>query len=107
APGPVDAAPRRGPHAARGRRALRCVARDGEATDRRGGCAAREARLRAGRGRRPMSIELEDLRRRAPEWDELRERRVLSRVLAMRAEGETRRRRIRTGAAFAAGVAVA
>ena len=29
-----------------------------------------------------MSVDLEELRRSEPDWDELRERRVLSRVLA-------------------------
>ncbi|UJR82807.1 FecR domain-containing protein [Sandaracinus amylolyticus] len=54
-----------------------------------------------------MSVDLEQARRAEPDWDELRERRVLTRVLAARGEGAARRRRARVGIAFGAGVAVA
>ncbi|AKF04590.1 FecR domain-containing protein [Sandaracinus amylolyticus] len=54
-----------------------------------------------------MSVELEQARRAEPDWDELRERRVLARVLAARGEGAARRRRARVAVAFGAGVAVA
>lgn len=50
---------------------------------------------------------VEEAREGAPEWDELRERRVLARVIAAREEAARRRRRARVAAGAGAVIAVA